>query len=549
MKCLLFLFALPALAQFSGLTTTYDGSKLYFVSTLRQRNTNQPLHGKVFSLDDREMKPVQILDQIKIDDYWSNYFDIRAPYLDSNGALAGTNAIRTCYIGFFQACKDFEGSTWQGTRFRGNLTFSSNRRYALNIVWDGLSGYGFALYDMATNQRLATAGGFSGQEVVTNEEVVWRNSLEGIQRLSSGSTAFESFFRDRSRLLSGIAYNAANETILSWEANGSNSQLIEIDIKTKAQVPIGPTIEASCYSIAATANGTMIAICRSELATSLLRLDSPRFEWRTIAPSIQSSTLSDDGKVVWYLSSNNAFHKVNLVAETDETRLPPIGSVDLYNLMASPGSLFYINGEDIATASLFLRRGAESQQLIPVSRSDNQLAYLIPSTFTFPLSEYKFEFLNNVPSHFEPRLPLNVLLEPVNPQFFTKPPGAAPSAPRSFAPNPIAAEVDFSRLITRQNPARPGQIIHLWAVNLGPYDQGRLTTPNFICFGSDQLNPQVLYAGPAPGIAGLYQVSVRLPNSFPVFNPNAPSYYFSCGFGGNFPRLSSVNLPIWIDSN
>jgi len=48
LKYLLFLFALPALAQFSGLTANYDGSKLYFVSTLRQRNTPQPLHGKVF---------------------------------------------------------------------------------------------------------------------------------------------------------------------------------------------------------------------------------------------------------------------------------------------------------------------------------------------------------------------------------------------------------------------------------------------------------------------------------------------------------------------
>jgi hypothetical protein len=41
---------LPAavLAQFSGLSTTSDGSSLYFVSTLRLKGTAEPLNGKVF---------------------------------------------------------------------------------------------------------------------------------------------------------------------------------------------------------------------------------------------------------------------------------------------------------------------------------------------------------------------------------------------------------------------------------------------------------------------------------------------------------------------
>ncbi len=503
--------------------------------------------GLTFSLDDREMKPELILEQIKLDDYWSNYYNILAPYLDSNGVLVGANATRTCYIGFFQACKDFEGSTWRGIQFRGNFTFSPNRRYALNSIWGGLSDYGFTLYEMATNQRLATAGGFSGQQVVTNEGVVWRNSVEGIERLSSSSTAFESFFRDRSRYLSGIAYNASHETILSWEANGSNSQLFEIDTKTKAQVLVGPQLQSSCSSIAAAATGTLIASCSFEQATSLLRLDSTRSEWRTIAPSIKSWTLSGDGNVIWYLSPDNAFHKVNLLAETDETRLPPIGGLDPAYLQASPGSLFYIDGEGIGDATLFLLHGAESTELIPVSRSNSQLAYLIPSTFNFPLHEYSFEIQNAAPSHFEIRLPFAVGLELVSPLFYTTPAGKFLPTPKSRAEYPIAAELDFSRLITAQNPARPGQIIHLWAVNLGPHDQGRLTTPGFTCFGNDQLtqvNPQILYAGPAPGIKGLYQVSIRLPESFPPFNPNAPTYYFSCGFGGTYSRFANISLPV-----
>ncbi len=549
MRYLYFLLALPALAQFSGLTTNFDGSKLHFVSTLRQRNTTQPFHGKVFSLDDREVKPALILEQIKLDDHWSSYYNILAPYLDSSGELAGSNATRTCYINFFQACKDFEGSTWRGIQFRGNLTFSPDRRYALNSIWGGLSDYGYALYDMTSNQRLASSSGFTGHNVVTNEGVVWRTAGEGIQRLTSGATAFETFFLDRNRYFTGIAYVAEKTSIVTWETQGSHSQLVEINANTKAQILIGPPLNLSCFSISTAAVGTFIATCRSEQATQLLHLDPAQSRWRLVATAIKSWTLSGDGNVIWYLSSDNAFHKVNLLAETDETRLPPIGGLDPAFLRASPGSLFYIDGEGIGDATLFLRHGAESKELIPVSRSNIQLVYLIPSTFTYPLHEYSFEILNAVPSHFELLLPFAVLLETVNPLFFTTPAGNSLPTPRSFAENPVAAELDFSRLITAQNPARPGQIIHLWAVNLGPYEQGRLTTPNFTCFGNDQsnqLNPQILYAGPAPGITGLYQVSVRLPDRFPALTSAAPTYYFSCGFAGTFPRLANISLPVGI---
>src|SRR5664280_1110263 len=38
-------------AQFSGLATTGDGARVYFATALRQKNTTQPLHGKLFTVD------------------------------------------------------------------------------------------------------------------------------------------------------------------------------------------------------------------------------------------------------------------------------------------------------------------------------------------------------------------------------------------------------------------------------------------------------------------------------------------------------------------
>jgi hypothetical protein len=43
-------------AQFSGLATSGDGSRVYFATALRQKNTTQPLYGKLFTVDSTGLK-------------------------------------------------------------------------------------------------------------------------------------------------------------------------------------------------------------------------------------------------------------------------------------------------------------------------------------------------------------------------------------------------------------------------------------------------------------------------------------------------------------
>ena len=96
----------------------------------------------------------------------------------------------------------------------------------------------------------------------------------------------------------------------------------------------------------------------------------------------------------------------------------------------------------------------------------------------------------------------------------------------------IATHADGS-LITAENPARAEEIIVLYAVGLGR------TVPDVISgcppttaipirrrsefrvrvAGEDLEDSMILYAGVAPGFAGLYQVNVRLPATLPA-NPD-----------------------------
>jgi len=83
---------------------------------------------------------------------------------------------------------------------------------------------------------------------------------------------------------------------------------------------------------------------------------------------------------------------------------------------------------------------------------------------------------------------------------------------------------DYS-LVTPQTPAAPGEVIILYATGLGPVRPAvptgsAATTPAAItgyCYTPPTVNVgDVLYAGLAPGFAGLYQMNVRL-------SPNIPS--------------------------
>lgn len=105
-------------------------------------------------------------------------------------------------------------------------------------------------------------------------------------------------------------------------------------------------------------------------------------------------------------------------------------------------------------------------------------------------------------------------------------------------PMVIAAHGDFRGLVTEADPAAPGEFLHVYATGLGPgvrdLPTGRrtpnegvsLATPpvcGFGVLGSRQV-AEVLYAGLAGGLIGIYQVDVRVPDSV------EPGFvFFTCG--------------------
>jgi uncharacterized protein (TIGR03437 family) len=119
-------------------------------------------------------------------------------------------------------------------------------------------------------------------------------------------------------------------------------------------------------------------------------------------------------------------------------------------------------------------------------------------------------------------------------------------APALFQLDPdfaVATQPDGAA-VTRDLPARPGDIVILYANGLGrviPPLPDRALATAAACIERDQdliitLNgtavpaDHILYAGVAPGFAGLYQINLRLPDSTP------PNPEIRIGFGSQLSR-------------
>ncbi len=103
---------------------------------------------------------------------------------------------------------------------------------------------------------------------------------------------------------------------------------------------------------------------------------------------------------------------------------------------------------------------------------------------------------------------------------------AAPGLFQMDSTNAVATRADGS-VLTPSSPARPGDVVELWATGLGltapPADGFQLPTTaaplisganlSILLDGTPAPSTAIQYAGVAPGFAGLYQINLELPAS------------------------------------
>jgi uncharacterized protein (TIGR03437 family) len=102
-----------------------------------------------------------------------------------------------------------------------------------------------------------------------------------------------------------------------------------------------------------------------------------------------------------------------------------------------------------------------------------------------------------------------------------------------YPPYALAAHQDFSALVTDQNPAKIGEVIHLYFTGLGKVAPAiatgvaapigplfRVVTPFSCQFFQDGAFPaEIFFAGLAPLFIGVDQVDLRIPSGLTISHP------------------------------
>lgn len=121
---------------------------------------------------------------------------------------------------------------------------------------------------------------------------------------------------------------------------------------------------------------------------------------------------------------------------------------------------------------------------------------------------------------------------------------------------PILVHQDFSSLLTDLSPAQPGEVITAYMLGLGaaspsiatgsitPADRLYSLTAPFACYQGFAFDNgpalDVPFAGLAPGMLGIYQVNIRMPDPL----PSGSQLSLNCGTPGNTSERAGGYVPI-----
>ena len=569
-------------AQFSSLATPADGSRVYFATVLRQRNTPQPAYGKLFSVDSAGLKLFLSRDaQIPTSPPpgtfpipLTNAYDLKAASISSDSKVFAAVGVRYC-DGPGEFCTRQESyvttisAAGQDKDFPGDLRLSAGGAWAFgasSVAPTGIfTGY---LVNVATAQQTALGGVFGRLQVTSAGRPVADDGTAVYSDFSSVAVVHGSVTRhitpdgitpgnafpmdaviDRAGATIVFAVCASNACSLRLaDAAGSGSSLLFADGFAPSLSDDGKTL----LYLSTRTGSTQMRVANLNGGATLDR--QLGFE----AGGIARATLSGDGSTIYAVTKNGRLEKISVSTRAVEELIPRTAYWESAGTLA-PGKLVAFTGGGLTDLSFTATP--------PLPENLNGISVTIQGTKARILSVAPDAIMAVVPPDVTPSADsgitsrVEIALASPSP-FDDAPRGALNIAP--FAPEfvtgganvLIAAHQDWSGLVTVENPARPGEAVHAYGLGLGPTSPAvpygsaapaqepfaRLTTPFGCAASNDASRPvEILFQGLAPNLAAVYQFDFRIPVNTP--NGNFVLYCVQEGIGSGGPSIFA-NVPV-----
>ena len=550
------------LAQFFGLATPGDGSRVYFATPSRIKASGQNPYGKIFQYDANGLRLVAARDPVPppsltppFGGALTNAFDLGMADVSSDGRVTAIAGERHCAGTDQVLCSKQElfsttiTANGQSRDYPGMLRLSANGQWAF-----GAGSESNPVFFRTLGYRVNLATG-------ETRSIQWeeRPHLDLIQVSSTGRTVSDTG--------TAVMFYVRGIYVLQGD---------QISTIQTAGITFDAVIDPAGDKIVFSAGGVCSDIA-CPTTPSEVRLTSPGASDSVLLASGSAPSMTDDGRQVLYLSDRSGTMQVYMIG-TDgagERRLTNEADGIIRATVSGDGTTAYaVTGLGrlirIATAAGTVRELVPSSPYVGTSLNVGW-TYLtvLPALAPNKLVTLPGAGLTSDVTAAPPAVKIQGItakIAGVRPDSVTVivPPGVTPDvaavvqvdtgtetpfegarvaavsalAPE-FLPGPplrffsgltLAAHQDWSGLISEQSPARPGEVVHAYAVGLGPTNPSvaygeaapseepfaRLSMP-LACTASLQtplpvsFPIKILFAGLAPGYAGVYQVDWQVP--------------------------------------
>jgi uncharacterized protein (TIGR03437 family) len=556
-SCILTLLcAHTAVAQgFGQLATNRDGSILYFSSPLRIKGTDQYFHPKIFTWD--STNGIRLYEQRTSDVPFpisnfgfigTHFFSLVAPDVSSDGSTVAVTGIQFC--NFSDVCV-FDIEEYQSTIYRagqppitssGSATLSRNGRYALlrSSINRVVLPPQMQLMDLETGQQTQYEGGLPGASAqpgathqVANDGTV---VLGGISISLGQSGQLRTIIPSTSTAAHPLI-NDAGTLVIYQAGSGQVSEPIRLSAYS---VPTGSstdlvtdTADSPGFAASISDDGAQVAFLYGQnRQVYLIRSDGTGLRQITnFSEAVTEVALSGDGSVAFAVTAANRIVRIDVASAQPTDIVPPTPYTNVDRIQVSRGSVTVVAGsgfaadiEDAQPPFPLALGGVELHVgglAVPIAgASPKSISY--PAPWDLPDSPVDVE-VSVSSAEASPFIP-GFEVEP------SAPPGfylvSQPGSPFML----IAVHQDYASLISPANPAQAGEVIHVYAKDLGPVNPAppaglpaplsplSLLTRPMSCILQADPNPgdpvDVLFAGLAPELLNVFQVDVRLPVSF-----------------------------------
>jgi uncharacterized protein (TIGR03437 family) len=543
-----------------ALATNRDGSILYFSSPLRIKGTDQYFHPKIFTWD--SMNGIRLYEQRASDVPFpisnfgfigAHFFSLVAPDVSSDASTVAITGIRFC--NFSDVCllglEEFQSTIYKAGQppitAPGSATLSRNGRYALlgSSIDRQVLPPQMQLVDLQTGQQAQYEGGLPGsraQPGATHQVANDGTVVMGGSSISLGQGGQLRMIVPSTSTVAHPLINDAGTLVIYQAGSGQASEPARLSAYS---VPAGSstdlvtdTADSPGFAASISDDGAQVAFLYGQnRQVHMIRRDGTGLRQITNFPeAVTEVALSGDGSVAFAVTAANRIVRIDIASAQSTDIVPPTPYTNVDRIQVSRGSVTRVTGsgfapdiEDalppfpLALGGVELHVGGSPAPIAGVS--PNSISY--PATWALPDSPVEVE-VSVSSAEARPFIP-GFEVEPNPPGFYLL---IQPGSPFML----IAVHEDYTSLISSASPARVGEIIHVYAKDLGPVNPAppaglpaplsplSLLTPPMSCTLQADPNPgdpvEVVFAGLAPELLNVFQVDVRLPISFRA-NPSA----------------------------